>query len=76
MGVAAVYCDAVDDSATVGIEASYGKTLAGTVAVGTCAAGLNGLPQRQCQLNGAWDSTVLANPCSGTPPFVTVARAG
>jgi len=56
----------VDDSSTVGINATFGATLAGTVAIGMCSTGLYGLPQRQCNLDGNWATALLQNPCSGT----------
>ena len=34
--------------------------------MGACAAGLFGLPQLQCQLNGSWNTTAVVNPCSCT----------
>ena len=70
----AVICAAADYSGNVAIQASFPNTLAGTSAVGTCAAGLFGLPQLQCQLNGSWNTTAVLNPCSCTLEACLTAR--
>ena len=61
----AIYCRAVNDDSTPGIFASFGQTLAGTVAVGTCNASMFGLPQRRCLPDGTWEDAILRNPCTG-----------
>jgi len=62
----AVLCEAVDHSEEPGITATFPETLAGSVAVGTCASPLHGLPQRLCLENGTWSDSILRNPCAGT----------
>jgi hypothetical protein len=71
----AIVCPNVDDSGTVDINATFSTAVAGTVAVGTCAPGLFGLPQRQCQLDGFWAPSLLRNPCSG-PSHVQCMQPG
>jgi len=68
----AVYCAATDYTGDADLQASFPSVLAGTSAVGTCAAGLFGLPQLLCQPNGQWDTTSLQNPCSGTTERIRV----
>jgi hypothetical protein len=67
----AAACPAVDDRANPSLNASFAATPVGSVAVGTCAAGTFGAPQRQCLADGVssvgvWSSTLLRNPCTGT----------
>ena len=47
------------------MNAQWESTRAGFTAVGNCTDGFVGTPQRACQLNGQWNSTII-NPCSGT----------
>ena len=62
-------------SAETNYNADWSKTAAGSTAVGSCGAGFaDGAPQRVCQLDGTWSSTVLY-PCqrmvlSGRPGVV------
>jgi len=61
-----VHCAPIDDSEEPGITAAFPETLAGSVAIGTCASPLHGRPQRQCLENGTWSDSILRNPCAGT----------
>ena len=63
-GEPALLCPSINDVADPLINATFPATSAGSIAVGTCAAGSYGLPQRQCLTNGTWASGLLANPCS------------
>ena len=47
-------------------NASFAQTAAGSVATGTCATGTYGQPQRQCNSDGTWATTLLRNPCSSS----------
>ena len=57
-------CPAQDLTADSNYLASFPITYAGSIATGTCVAGKNGLPQRQCYINGTWAPSILLNPCS------------
>ena len=45
-------------------QASFPVTAALATAVGTCAAGLYGRPQRLCTATGIWAAALVNNPCS------------
>jgi hypothetical protein len=55
----------VDNNA--GFSANFPSTAAGAVGVGVCTGGTSGAPRRQCQLDGTWSSTILANDCTNSP---------
>ena len=71
-----MFCEAVDHSEEPGITAMFPETLAGSVAVGTCASPLHGLPQRLCLENGTWSDSILRNPCAGTCAVAKLRTAG
>jgi len=48
------------------ISAVFDETLAGEIAIGTCAPPLYGRPQRRCLANGEWEDHLLRNPCVRT----------
>lgn len=58
------YCDPPEDSDLV--NATFGTTVVGTYATGTCVDGLFGVPRRLCQEDLTW-SDVVINPCARTP---------
>ena len=60
VGGLAILCPARFDE-----NADWSETRAGERAVGQCGSGFAGTPMRICQMNGAWNSTVVS-PCHGT----------